>query len=84
MLKPGVAIGEGDEALECYAKHTAQIEVTIHRYNTTTTKWMMFEGKTRRKCGPMVNVSYASLYRLCVRTVPWRRSCSQCQTSASS
>lgn len=33
MLKPGVAIGEGDEALECYAKHTAQIEVTIQRYN---------------------------------------------------
>lgn len=28
MLKPGVASGEGDEALECYAKHTAQIEVT--------------------------------------------------------
>lgn len=28
MLKPGVANGEGDEALECYAKHTAQIEVT--------------------------------------------------------
>lgn len=59
MLKPGVAIGEGDEALECYAKHTAQIEVTIHRYNTTTTKRMMFEGKTRRTCGPMVNVSCA-------------------------
>lgn len=28
MLKPGGASGEGDEALECYAKHTAQIEVT--------------------------------------------------------
>uniref|UniRef100_H2TJZ6 Inositol 1,4,5-trisphosphate receptor n=1 Tax=Takifugu rubripes TaxID=31033 RepID=H2TJZ6_TAKRU len=27
MLKPGVAVGEGDEALECYAKHTAQIEI---------------------------------------------------------
>lgn len=45
MLKPGVAIGEGDEALECYAKHTAQIEVTMHRYNRTTTKRMMFVGK---------------------------------------
>lgn len=84
MLKPGVAIGEGDEALECYAKHTAQIEVTIHRYNRTTTKRMMFEGKTQRKCGPLSNVNYASLYRLCARTVPWRRSCFQCQTSASS
>lgn len=30
MLKPGGASGEGDEALECYAKHTAQIEVTTH------------------------------------------------------
>lgn len=27
MLKPGVQIGDGDEALEFYAKHTAQIEV---------------------------------------------------------
>lgn len=27
MLKPGGASGEGDEALEFYAKHTAQIEV---------------------------------------------------------
>lgn len=28
MLKPGGASGgEGDEALECYANHTAQIEV---------------------------------------------------------
>lgn len=30
MLKPGGAGGEGDEALEFYAKHTAQIEVNIH------------------------------------------------------
>lgn len=30
MLKPGVVSVEGDEALECYAKHTAQIEVTAH------------------------------------------------------
>lgn len=30
MLKPGGGSGEGDEALECYAKHTAQIEVTTH------------------------------------------------------
>lgn len=29
MLKPGGASGEGDEALEFYAKHTAQIEVNI-------------------------------------------------------
>lgn len=29
MLKPGVVGGEGDEALEFYAKHTAQIEVDI-------------------------------------------------------
>lgn len=27
MLKPGGTYGEGDEALEFYAKHTAQIEV---------------------------------------------------------
>ncbi|XP_075430818.1 inositol 1,4,5-trisphosphate-gated calcium channel ITPR1 isoform X2 [Ascaphus truei] len=27
MLKPGVQIGEGDQALEFYAKHTAQIEI---------------------------------------------------------
>uniref|UniRef100_A0A669C4J2 Inositol 1,4,5-trisphosphate receptor n=1 Tax=Oreochromis niloticus TaxID=8128 RepID=A0A669C4J2_ORENI len=27
MLKPGVSNGEGDEALEFYAKHTAQIEI---------------------------------------------------------
>ncbi|XP_063282733.1 inositol 1,4,5-trisphosphate receptor type 1 isoform X3 [Pelobates fuscus] len=27
MLKPGVQIGDGDEALEFYAKHTAQIEI---------------------------------------------------------
>ncbi|XP_053545340.1 inositol 1,4,5-trisphosphate receptor type 1 [Bombina bombina] len=27
MLKPGVQTGEGDEALEFYAKHTAQIEI---------------------------------------------------------
>lgn len=33
MLKPGVASGEGDEALECYAKHTAQIEVTAQINN---------------------------------------------------
>lgn len=31
MLKPGGASGEGDEALEFYAKHTAQIEVTTHK-----------------------------------------------------
>lgn len=32
MLKPGGASGgEGDEALECYAKHTAQIEVTQNK-----------------------------------------------------
>lgn len=30
MLRPGGASGEGDEALEFYAKHTAQIEVTTH------------------------------------------------------
>lgn len=34
MLKPCVASGEGDEALECYAKHTAQIEVAIHMGHT--------------------------------------------------
>lgn len=28
MLKPGGTYGEGDEALEYYAKHTAQIEVS--------------------------------------------------------
>lgn len=28
MLKPGGTYGEGDEALEFYAKHTAQIEVS--------------------------------------------------------
>ena len=27
MLKPGGTYGEGDEALEFYSKHTAQIEV---------------------------------------------------------
>lgn len=27
MLKPGGGSGDGDEALEFYAKHTAQIEV---------------------------------------------------------
>ena len=27
MLRPGGAGGDGDEALEFYAKHTAQIEV---------------------------------------------------------
>ncbi|KAF7642493.1 hypothetical protein LDENG_00256960 [Lucifuga dentata] len=27
MLKPGGTYGEGDEALEFYAKHTAQIEI---------------------------------------------------------
>lgn len=27
MLRPGGTSGEGDEALEFYAKHTAQIEV---------------------------------------------------------
>lgn len=30
MLKPGGTYGEGDEALEFYAKHTAQIEVKCH------------------------------------------------------
>lgn len=30
MLKPGVSSGEGDEALEFYANHTAQIEVVTH------------------------------------------------------
>lgn len=30
MLKPGGTSGEGDEALEFYAKHTAQIEVIMH------------------------------------------------------
>lgn len=30
MLKPGGTYGEGDEALEFYAKHTAQIEVSHH------------------------------------------------------
>lgn len=29
MLKPGDMYGEGDEALEFYAKHTAQIEVRL-------------------------------------------------------
>lgn len=29
MLKPGGTYGEGDEALEFYAKHTAQIEVSV-------------------------------------------------------
>lgn len=29
MLKPGVSSGEGDEALEFYANHTAQIEVIM-------------------------------------------------------
>lgn len=29
MLKPGDMYGEGDEALEFYAKHTAQIEVSL-------------------------------------------------------
>lgn len=33
MLKPGGASGEGDEALEFYAKHTAQIEVTTHIFH---------------------------------------------------
>lgn len=30
MLKPGGTNGEGDEALEFYANHTAQIEVITH------------------------------------------------------
>lgn len=30
MLKPGGTYGEGDEALEFYAKHTAQIEVSCY------------------------------------------------------
>lgn len=30
MLKPGGTYGEGDEALEFYAKHTAQIEVSSY------------------------------------------------------
>ncbi|CAB1315098.1 unnamed protein product, partial [Coregonus sp. 'balchen'] len=30
MLKPGGTNGEGDEALEFYAKHTAQIEIVRH------------------------------------------------------
>lgn len=30
MLKPGGTYGEGDEALEFYAKHTAQIEVRAY------------------------------------------------------
>ncbi|KAJ7999230.1 hypothetical protein DPEC_G00213290 [Dallia pectoralis] len=30
MLKPGVSSGDGDEALEFYAKHTAQIEIVRH------------------------------------------------------
>lgn len=33
MLRPGGASGEGDEALEFYAKHTAQIEVTTHSHS---------------------------------------------------
>lgn len=32
MLKPGGTYGEGDEALEFYAKHTAQIEVSCWVY----------------------------------------------------
>ena len=29
MLRPGGIYGEGEEALEFYAKHTAQIEVSL-------------------------------------------------------
>lgn len=32
MLKAGGTYGEGDEALEFYAKHTAQIEVCTSRF----------------------------------------------------
>lgn len=32
MLKPGAASGEGDEALEFYANHTAQIEVVTSMF----------------------------------------------------
>lgn len=34
MLKPGGTYGEGDEALEYYAKHTAQIEVSSVHYGS--------------------------------------------------
>lgn len=33
MLKTGGTYGEGDEALEFYAKHTAQIEVSCHCFS---------------------------------------------------
>lgn len=36
MLKPGGASGEGDEALEFYANHTAQIEVKEHNLSEST------------------------------------------------
>lgn len=46
MLKPGGASGEGDEALECYAKHTAQIEVTTHNSQLSQkTSWSFKSGK---------------------------------------
>lgn len=39
MLKPGGSSGaEGDEALECYAKHTAQIEVKARNTLPSLTK----------------------------------------------
>lgn len=55
MLKPGVANGEGDEALECYAKHTAQIEVTTHThgsYNRIRRKRIIIEEQTKENAAP--------------------------------
>lgn len=54
MLKPGAASGEGDEALECYAKHTAQIEVTTHtgHVELKQKRWRMWGKKTNQTtCG---------------------------------
>lgn len=42
MLKPGGASGEGDEALEFYAKHTAQIEVIIHKLLQNNSKKIFY------------------------------------------
>lgn len=53
MLKPGVTSGEGDEALECYAKHTAQIEVTAQTDQIVElkTKMIRLVGEKESKCG---------------------------------
>lgn len=47
MLKPGGASGEGDEALECYAKHTAQIEVTTRNSSFKAANKQTPRGATR-------------------------------------